>query len=425
MARKIKSKIKISGKLQAKTPLHFGGNEINADTDLALAVNGRGEYYLAGTNLTGLLRAWTTRVIDGDNITLQDIDSLWGYQTEDRGHASFIIVEDGIIQLPSGSIAEIRDGVAIDRYLGTAAERQKYDREVIPKGSTIALNLTVERSDDKDDDHWEKKKYLLAELLEALQNQELRVGGGKTRGLGKVELIEIAIPEQANLLQPKGILDVLGGEAPNTESQLNHHSPNIITKSAQLKITINWKPLTPVMVKSEAEGIAVDILPLVSGNDDGNVSLVIPGASIKGVLRSQGEKIIRTVCDSHLPDDFLSQVQVELVKTLFGSAAKIDNGQQGYQGALTIDDCYADLSLTRQQWHSIQTALDSQRLRTALRDAGLESIQQAFHVAIDRWTGGAADGALFSVLEPMGIEWSPLELTLDLTRLTIGDRQYS
>ena len=416
MARRIKSKIKISGKLQAKTALHFGGNEINVDTDSALAVNGRGDYYLAGTSLTGLLRAWMTLAIN-EHITQSDIDSLWGFQAGDLGHASFIIVEDGVIKLPVGLTTEVRDGVGIDRALGTAADKQKYDREILPKGSAIELQLTVERCDRKSDAQWSQEKYLLAEVLQAWQNQELRIGGGKTRGLGKVQLIDLKIHEE-DLLTPQGILNVLRGDAGSqikleTLSSLN----NLIAKPAQLTITIDWKPLTPVMLKSEAEGIAVDILPLVSGNDNG-LSLLISGSAIKGVLRSQGEKIVRTVCGYDLPDNFLTQVQVQLVKTLFGSAAEIDEGtQQGYQGALAVDDCYANVSFTTQQWNNIKTAKDSPELLRALQNAGLTSAQQAFHVAIDRWTGGAADGALYSVLEPMGIEWSPLELTLDLDRL--------
>ena len=35
------------------------------------------------------------------------------------------------------------------------------------------------------------------------------------------------------------------------------------------------------------------------------------------------------------------------------------------------------------------------------------------HVAIDRWTGGASEGALYSVLAPTKVEWKPMQLTLD------------
>ena len=422
MARRIKSRIKINGKLQAKTALHFGGNEVNADTDLALAINGRGDYYLAGTNLTGLLRAWMTRVANEIDVTFKDLDNLWGFQTGDLGQASFISVEDCFIKLPSDLTSEIRDGVGIDRYSGTAADQQKYDREILPKGSEIGFNLILERCDLKNDVKWSQEKNLLAKLLEALQNQELRIGGGKTRGLGKVKLIDLQIAEQPDLLTPKGILNALRGN--NTEIELKAlNSSNIsVTKPPQLNITVHWKPLTPVMLKSEEEGIAVDILPLVSGNNNDCLSLIISGSAIKGILRSQAEKIVRTVSNSNLPDNFLTQVQVDLVKILFGSAAEINEGtQQGYQGALAINDCYADLTFSPEQWNKIKTAQDSPELLAALKDAGLTSMQQAFHVAIDRWTGGAAEGALYSVLEPMGIQWSPLELTLDLVRLKRGD----
>jgi hypothetical protein len=48
--------------------------------------------------------------------------------------------------------------------------------------------------------------------------------------------------------------------------------------------------------------------------------------------------------------------------------------------------------------------------------------QEATHVAVDRWTGGAADGMLHTVLEPHGMAWEPLRLDVDLARLG-EDRQ--
>jgi hypothetical protein len=56
-------------------------------------------------------------------------------------------------------------------------------------------------------------------------------------------------------------------------------------------------------------------------------------------------------------------------------------------------------------------------LYTALEQAGLResaSFEQAFHVGIDRWTGGAADGYLYSALEPFGVKWEPIKIRLDL-----------
>jgi hypothetical protein len=39
------------------------------------------------------------------------------------------------------------------------------------------------------------------------------------------------------------------------------------------------------------------------------------------------------------------------------------------------------------------------------------------HVAIDRWSGGPADGMLYTVLEPHGLTWDELRLDIDLHRL--------
>jgi CRISPR/Cas system CSM-associated protein Csm3 (group 7 of RAMP superfamily) len=39
-------------------------------------------------------------------------------------------------------------------------------------------------------------------------------------------------------------------------------------------------------------------------------------------------------------------------------------------------------------------------------------------VAIDRWTGGAAEGFLYSGLEPGPLTWEPIRLRLDLNLLS-------
>jgi hypothetical protein len=38
------------------------------------------------------------------------------------------------------------------------------------------------------------------------------------------------------------------------------------------------------------------------------------------------------------------------------------------------------------------------------------------HVAIDRWTGGAAENLLFSVQEPVSADWQPIRMSLDVGR---------
>ncbi|GCL38368.1 hypothetical protein SR1949_34820 [Sphaerospermopsis reniformis] len=407
MARKISSRIKVSGQLIAQTPIHVGGTGGNPQIDLPLAVNGQGKYYIPGTSLAGAFRSW---IEDS-----QKANNLWGYQQEKNaeGHASFIVVEDAPIQ---GVNAEIRDGVGIHRGWGTAAEKAKYDRAILPKGCKIPLNMTLELPFQSSEEATEYKNSF-AYLIKSLEKGEIRLGAAKTRGLGKVKLFNLSISE-SNLSQRDGILKALQGKDETINSAIFLQSNIISYQREKLTFEINWQPQSPLMVKAEGNGIAVDILPLVSAIDS-SLTFVLPGSSIKGALRFQAERIIRTVC-SYLINrnaDFMEQIEVPLVNELFGTRAKANQQTVKNIGSLFIDDCYANKIITASDWANIEAATNETTLKESLNHAHLQNVQQAFHVAVDRWTGGAADGMLYSNLELMKINWKPIYLTLDITRI--------
>lgn len=412
MARKIQSRWKISGTLTAETPIHIGGMGGDADTDLALAINGRGNYYIPGTSLAGALRGWM-----GRSLAEPDVNNLWGFQEGNNGHASFIMIDDSEINLNSMTI-EIREGVGIDRHTGAAADKIKYSRAILPKGVTFPLTITLDRQTDQSPDE-------LWNLLLALEKGDIRIGAAKTRGLGQVRLTNLIIYEQK--FNAEDIFDVLlnGGD----RHQWENLKPRQYIPPQKLTLNIAWKPKDPVMVKAEGNGIAVDILPLVS-QVTGKIHFVIPGSSIKGVLRAHAEQIVRTVCNiSPTPDKFLEQVKLALVDELFGSAEKSNTRQsEGKIGALSVDDCYATLEMAPDHWAEVENvpkdqnetfAHFKQTLATALGGSRqtFQTLQPAMHVAVDRWTGGAADGMLYSVLEPIGVEWHPINIHVDLERL--------
>jgi len=436
MARPINSRIQVCGTLVAESPLHVGGLEQSVEVDLSLAVNGQGQYYIPGSSLAGALRTGMAAI---DSIDTELIKTLWGFQPERdpngpsprTGHASFILIKDAVV---TGGQPERRDGVAIDRAWGAAANRMKYDRAILPKGSVIEFHLTLEQQKQQ----FESSKIALAKLIQALEQGEIRIGAAKTRGLGCVKLTNVQVQQQT-FADRKKMLQVLRGQwdsisLPTTEQA---------TISTQLHIQIDWQPIDPVMVKAEAAGIAVDMLPLVSAIDDqtdDHLTLVLPGSSIKGVLRSQAERIIRTIGadQDNLNQSFDQQVQLPLVTELFGRAAKKieqqangktqNNGSNGSSdeakeepsrqiGRLFVEDCYAKCPMASQTWDQVMAATTSEDLQKAIQQTGLAHTQVAHHVAIDRWTGGASEGALYSVLEPMNLAWHPVQLTLELGQL--------
>jgi len=93
-------------------------------------------------------------------------------------------------------LTEVRDGVGIDRDLGTAKEGIKFDFEVVPKGAAFDIHILVENAED-----WEVGLLLLA--LRAIKQGELPLGGKTTRGLGWGSLEELKVEKvsKENLLE--------------------------------------------------------------------------------------------------------------------------------------------------------------------------------------------------------------------------------
>jgi CRISPR/Cas system CSM-associated protein Csm3 (group 7 of RAMP superfamily) len=403
--------------------LHVGGYGEDVDTDLPLARDGAGELYVPGTSLAGALRQLAERLFSESVI-----DELWGFQDGDQGHASFVLVEDAEIENSDSIVVEIRDHVGIDREFGAAAEHIKYDRAILPRGTRLKLRLMVEVAE-----HEKRNQALamLAALKQALEEGEVHLGAAKTRGLGHVRLDGGQLTEQG-FASRQGILASLrqanGAVVPqkDMDAAKQAHPPQ---KRPRLTLKIHWKPVGPLMVKAGFDGIAADMLPLVSGCD-GQVSLVLPGSSVKGAFRSQAERIVRTVRGDTSPvwlggqgrQKFLDAVDVRLVNELFGRrgekvAKDDDRTWLPGLGSLGVWDCFGEHLLTVKQWQAIQSADNDKQLRQALNDAGLQPWSQAYHVAIDRWLGSAAESMLYTVLEPHRTEWEPLTLEVNLQRL--------
>jgi CRISPR/Cas system CSM-associated protein Csm3 (group 7 of RAMP superfamily) len=212
-----------------------------------------------------------------------------------------------------------------------------------------------------------------------------------------------------------------------------------------VQFTIHWRAAGPVMVRAGGDGLAVDALPLTTGGDGGRMP-ILPGSSIKGALRTQAERIVRTVRGDAVADGELDeQVRAgDLVEWLFGWSPRSGNaGSDSPKGlaCLWVEDCLAERSVPPEVWRAVTSArwiseadkeadlarrgdeaevaaLRSEApLREVLDRAGLYAWEPATHVALDRWTGGAADQRLFSVLEPREVRWRPIVLDLDLARL--------
>jgi CRISPR/Cas system CSM-associated protein Csm3 (group 7 of RAMP superfamily) len=372
-------------------------------------------------------------------------------------------------------VTDVRAGVGIDRNTRSAAAGFRYEREVLPPGTRFTFRLVADEPrtgrDQAGDALAAAVGHAFEALTAALRAGQVPLGAARTRGLGAVRL-EGAQIRSADLSRRAGLVAWLSGTT--GWQQLTGPPPaDAALAPGRLTVTIDWRPISPVLVKASLEGALIDLLPLTERGADGKVRLLLPGSSVKGVLRSHAERIVRTLQAQPAPGFLRETLDAEglpAVAGLFGrSPQRFDAGggrgqarDPGWRGALEIADCHSLGHVSDADWNAVlsahparpgqpagavpaaarpgapqrderragrqdaaRTRRDERRaLRARLDDLarpgdGL-SLRIADHVAVDRWTGGAADSALFSVLEPMGAAWEPLRLRLDCRRAAGG-----
>lgn len=213
---KLQTRYLLRAELVAVSGLRVGAGKSfdAAATDQPVMRDALGRPYIPGSSLKGSLRSgleavlrglgredlWACEIFDdkkicvggsdadtkrarrGEAIPLEEVlerictaCSLFG----SRHLAGRVFVHD----LPrlSGSPTEIRDGVGINRDLGVAQPKIKYDVEVIPTGTRFQLEMLLENVDDI-------RLGLVLQALSLMSRGEILLGGLTSRGLGKVRI---------------------------------------------------------------------------------------------------------------------------------------------------------------------------------------------------------------------------------------------
>lgn len=390
MSRAMKGKITIRGELVAETPISVGSADAGDQVDLDVAIDGSGAYYIPGTSLAGPMRAWLEK-----RVTKEIIRNLFGFTEQNDGAASPLFIEDGRIRTTNAR--ERRHGVSIEDHTGVAKEGFFYTRALLPKGTRcrfemeldITPGLTCEIS-------------ALGLLIEALINGDILFGACKTRGFGNMKLMDAKVNyyEFSCATELDAWLNGLNASQKGLDV-FKLFPPCEASKPHSHKIEIEWKPCSPLMVKSGRDGIEADMLPLMTGCANG-LTPVIPGSSLKGALRAQANKILLTLFaadDPSLEPSAAKHPSLGLVRELFGTTDNV--------GRLSFQDVYCQLKdpVSYKDW-------------LGEKEETLNTFSvKGQHVAIDRFTGGASDGALYNA-RPVKKElcWDCIKMALDVSR---------
>ena len=370
--------------IETVVPLKIGTGKAGLNIDEQVAIDANGLPTIPGTAICGVIRHSFDHNI---------AKKLFGYQEGKDGKGSRLIFSEARFVGQDGQVLDgcckidysdkfyskfkklaIRDHCKINyRGVTDKAQHGKFDSQVVFKGTRFVFDIEL-IGNKKDDDNWKN-------VISLLHSSLFRIGGGTRKGFGELKVVA----KDVNIYN----LD-------NTEDLRNY-----LNKSSKLNIPVG-KSDTDVI----PDNIAIyklklqpdDFFLFSSGYGDDEVDAIpkkesyinwknqkpyfsekkvlIPATSVKGVISHRTAFHYNRLTEKYIDkvdniEDFIGENN-NAVKELFGFAK----------------DSKKDINNNKQH---------GQRGRVFFSDVFLENTEEKIlnHVAIDRFTGGAMNGALF------------------------------
>lgn len=274
-------RVQVTGDLFLQTPLLIGsGADAEDTTDIRVLRNKEEQPFIPGTSLAGVLRHLT------ENWQGAPAKLLFGF-SEDNGQSglqSTICIDD--VLLPEAMVS-IRDGVCLDEDTGVAKDKAKYDYEVVERGAkgTFRMIWNVRQKIVDDVPQWQA---FLDDLVKQLA-YGIRLGAMTAKGFGRVVLQDAEV-RLYDLSQYQDVQAWLLRRAPQQSYSLKAKET---MEEQSFVVEGDFALKTSLLVRSHdvsdldsAENI--DVVPMMSGKD-----YLIPGPSVKGVLRHQAVHILQ------------------------------------------------------------------------------------------------------------------------------------
>ena len=287
----VMKRIKVTGTLRLESPLLIGAGEADDnrnEKDIQVVTTKKDCPFIPGTSLAGALRAYllsgNTAASCGQLIGEQLFGMLHQGKRRKDDIQSAISIND--ILLSDYKII-IRDGVCIDGFTGTGITGKKFDYEAVDRGATgqLQMMITLRRIHLATPGIEDAIQSLLSYMQGGFQ-----LGAHTTKGFGSVAVGDI----KAIVYDFKRAEDVhawfLGKDTtecllPDTAMKSNSHA---------LIIEADFALRSSLLVRNnDTDEVTADKRKIAAVQQRSNGEYVIPGSSIKGVLRHQAEYILR------------------------------------------------------------------------------------------------------------------------------------
>ncbi|MGM9977798.1 MAG: RAMP superfamily CRISPR-associated protein [Clostridium sp.] len=267
------------------------------------------QVYMPGTTLAGAFRSYVK-----DNIDIDD-KKLFG----DKNLSKFFIYDS----YADFEKYETRPSVKIDEHTGANKEKSKFDRYYVGAGHNFNLKFEVYADSEEDKENYKKVVY---ELLSALDSGDIMIGSYKSIGAGAMEIKEIA-EEDIDLKDKKQLFSYLKGQEKYKKIEKSTlkkaNAENIVT----FELKGNLK--TPILIKGND---SLDYKrPDGENITNADEKYFIPGSSIKGVVRNEARKVLKSLN------------KIELEKAIFGSSD--DNDDKKLASKIRFFDAFIEKDL--------------------------------------------------------------------------------
>lgn len=438
----------------------------------AFVRNRLGEAILPGRSIKGAIRAAFEEHMNELDFVEEELKSLWGGEMrrevgtrkEQRGggteeslplRASALTFHHAVVWDRTRGDLPHRMSTAIDRATGGAADGALFAYEYLPVDTTFEIRVSAEAQDptpkppkDKDAESTTPSKETkgtppappelvekaLEAVVELLHGKCISLGGRTGSGWGRIEPLNKNTRYECKLVVVPSLQNEKGDSTSVLAQILDQHSPvyiephrNLDGQSGSTNIKIEWQAPSGLFVgMNKPDGIkpskedTVPAAPLRNWHlndthradhgdttypkvaDEDKASLLLPGTSIRGALRSHCSRIARSIvsdsegCDElTMPEDVHKQLAADpiLVRYLFGTTE--------YRGAVRVHDCEGRIPAQEE------------------KDKPLKLTRNA----IDRVTGSAAHGALYSELLYPHASWDSIQIDVDHAQLCRNIRQ--
>ena len=431
--------------IEAETPLAVGSGKKSILTDAAINRDANGLPFIPGTTLAGLIR----HAIDEElanrlmGFIKKEKDKNGEYEVEG---SRLIVTEakllnrngkaiDGLLNLETAcddedraflkdfKHAPIRQHAKIN-HRGVTEDKGKFDEEVVPKGARFCFEMELMANPQNKEELAEYKQNF-EDLLGILVADGFRVGGKSRNGFGKIKVVDEACLYRELDLSLPADLDLYLNKSASLAEEWGGFEPLKLEKPQESRYTRYQLKINPKDFMFFGSGFGNEDVDhsyikerFITWDGDGNSgrwnsqdnSLVVPASSVKGALAHRTAYYYNKECgifaENLSPEDFNKYVgkRNKAVFALFGSEGNEDEPQP-------TEVPTGERTDGKRRGHVLFA--DIIKHRKGQTDKKIHN-----HVKIDRFTGGAIDGALFDeealIVHPDEPEKLVLELLVDV-----------